>query len=158
MVSRAHEAAGDEDQAAQAAAADVVVDWRTGLALYGIDPVAYFSQHRAVPGLPEWELDLSGVVWRFRNVGNRAAFASNPGVYLPQFGGYDPIAAARGVATAGNPLVWLIHEERLYLFHDQRARTAFAASPTAAIAAAQARWNTLRPQLDATGSIAGGAQ
>lgn len=134
-------------------AADVVVDWRTGLALYGIDPVAYFSQRQAVPGLPGFELDLSGVIWRFRNTGNRAAFALNPTVYFPQFAGYDPIAAGRGVATPGNPLVWLIHGTRLYLFYGPEARTAFAADPDAALAAAQGRWPELRSQLDATGAI-----
>ena len=50
----------------------------------------------------------AGAVWRFSNVGNREAFAARPDVYMPQFGGYDPVGVARGVAVAGNPLVWLI--------------------------------------------------
>ena len=35
--------------------------------------------------------------------GNRAAFAANPDIYMPRFGGYDPLGVARGVAVAGNP-------------------------------------------------------
>ena len=45
----------------------------------------------------------------------------DPDVYMPQFGGYDPLGVARGVAVAGNPNVWLIAGERLFLFYD-RAR------------------------------------
>ena len=41
---------------------------------------------------------------------------------MPQFGGYDPIALARGVALAGNPLEWQIVGDRLYLFYSAQAR------------------------------------
>ena len=56
-----------------------------------------------VAGSANFELRYGGAVWRFRNVGNRDAFAAQPDVYMPQFGGYDPIGVARGVAVAGNP-------------------------------------------------------
>ena len=52
-------------------------------------------------GNPELELRYGGAAWRFCNVGNRAAFAAQPEVYMPQFGGYDPVGVARGVAVAG---------------------------------------------------------
>ena len=68
-----------------------------------------------------------GAVWRFCNVGNRAAFAARPDVYMPQYGGYDPLGVARGVAVAGNPNVWLIAGERLFLFYDRSRREKFAA-------------------------------
>jgi hypothetical protein len=60
-------------------------------------------------------LRLDGAVWRFRNEGNRAAFAEHPEVYLPRFGGYDAVAIARGVSVPGHPLFWTITGERLYL-------------------------------------------
>lgn len=146
---RAQEAAGAETDASA-----VVVDWRTGVALYGIDPVAYFSDAQAIPGRADNELRFSGVVWRFRNPGNRDAFAADSATYLPRFAGYDPIAAGRGVATPGNPLVWLIHDQRLYLFHAPETRAAFLANPREAITAGLDRWPALRARLDATGSIA----
>jgi hypothetical protein len=118
----------------------VVVDERTGLAIYGFDPVAYFTENAAAPGREELELPFAGAIWRFRNDGNRAAFAQRPDVYMPQFGGYDPVVLARGVATAGHPGVWLIVGERLYLFHTREARASFAADPQAIMTAAQAKW------------------
>jgi len=118
----------------------VVVDRHTGLALYGFDPVAYFTEVTAVAGLPEFELSFAGAVWRFRNEGNRAAFADRPDVYMPRFGGYDALAVARGVAVPGNPRYWLVTDQRLYLFESPAARAAFAADPQTVLAAAQARW------------------
>jgi len=138
-------------------AGQVVVDWRTGLALYGMDPVAYFAVQRAVPGLPEFEVELAGRPWRFASSGNKAAFLAAPEAYVPAFAGYDPVAAGRAVAAPGNPLIWLIFEQRLYLFQELENRAAFAADPHPVIATALRHWPKLRQELDATGAIAGGA-
>src|SRR5689334_4948039 len=70
----------------------IVVDWHTGLALGGFDPVDYFVDGDAMRGKGGFEHTFAGVVWRFRNEGNRAAFAADPEVYMPRFGGYDPVA------------------------------------------------------------------
>ncbi len=107
----------------------VVVDPNSGLAISGIDPVAYFTDKNPVFGRPALELSLDGTIWRFRNEGNRAAFAAHPEVYRPRFGGYDPTAIARDRSVAGNPLIWAIVEERLYLFYSDETRRAFLADP-----------------------------
>jgi hypothetical protein len=59
---------------------------------------------------------------------------------MPRFGGYDPVALARGVATAGHPHLWVVADNRLYLFHSLAAQSAFATDPGVAIAAAEAKW------------------
>jgi hypothetical protein len=118
----------------------LVVDRHTGLALYGFDPVAYFTDVTPMVGRPEFELSFAGAVWRFRNEGNRAAFVDRPDIYMPQFGGYDPLAVARGVAVPGNPQIWLVAHDRLYLFETPAGRAAFAADPVKAAAGAQATW------------------
>jgi hypothetical protein len=118
----------------------IVVDRHTGLAIHGFDPVAYFTDAKATIGREELELSLGGVAWRFRNLGNRAAFAEYPHIYMPRFGGYDPVALARGVATPGHPHLWLVADDRLYLFHSLDAQSTFAADPSRAVAAAEARW------------------
>jgi hypothetical protein len=91
-------------------------------------------------GSADLELRYGGVFWRFCNVGNRAAFAERPDVYMPQYGGYDPLGAARGVAVAGNPNVWIIVGERLFLFYDRVRREKFAADSARFIAAAARNW------------------
>jgi hypothetical protein len=125
----------------------VVVDRHTGLALYGIDPVGYFTAGKPVAGRPDVELTYAGAVWRFGNEGNRAAFAADPDVYMPRFGGYDPVGISRGLATPGYPALWVVHDERLYLFYTAEARAAFIANPNAVIAGAAARWSTVKSEL-----------
>lgn len=125
----------------------IVVDRHTGLAINGYDPVGYFTDAKPMPGRDELEYLFAGAVWRFRNEGNRAAFIDRPEVYMPRFGGYDPTSVARGVATEGHPLIWLIAGTRLYLFHSAEERAAFAADESAAIAAAEARWHSVEREL-----------
>ncbi len=118
----------------------VVADWHNGLAISGFDPVAYFTDGAPKPGLADFEYFFAGATWRFRNEGNRAAFAADPQVYMPQFGGYDPIAVARGVGTAGHPRLWLITGQRLYLFYSEDDRNEFARDPQGALEAAEDMW------------------
>lgn len=118
----------------------VVTNYHTGLAISGFDPVAYFTTARALIGRPDVETRLVGATWRFVNAGNRAAFVDNPDVYMPVFGGYDPMGVARGVAVPGHPEIWLIAGERLYLFRDRSTRDAFIASPEEFLATANRLW------------------
>lgn len=130
-------------KAAGPAPAALVVDSHTGLAISGFDPVAYFTDKAPRAGKPGLELSLAGGVWRFRNEGNRAEFAAHPDVYMPQFGGYDPVAISRGASVRGHPLFWSVTGERLYLFYSEKAREEFLADAGRIIAAAQRKWPRL---------------
>ena len=125
----------------------VVVNRFSGLAIEGFDPVAYFIDHQPVMGSQDFEASQAGAVWRFRNEGNRASFIAHPEVYGPQFGGYDPVDVARGVAFAGNPRFWVIASGRLYLFGLEQHRDEFAADPERYVQPASARWPTLQQTL-----------
>jgi hypothetical protein len=125
----------------QAAAEErTVVNSHSGLAISGFDPVAYFTDGAPKVGRPDMELSQGGAVWRFRNEGNRAAFAGHPEVYMPRFGGYDPVAIARGTSVPGHPMVWAVIGERLYLFYSDTTRAAFIADPGRIIEAATRKW------------------
>ncbi len=132
---------------AQPAAAPVEVDRQTGLAISGFDPVAYFTEGKPLLGQDGLELRLGGAVWRFRNEGNRAAFAAHPEVYMPRFGGYDPVALARGTSVPGHPLIWALVRQRLYLFYDENARTTFIVDPGRIIVAAERKWPAIAKGL-----------
>ena len=125
----------------------VVVDRYTGLAIGGVDPVAYFTDTRPLAGRPDFEFAEAGAIWRFRNEGNRAYFLAHPEIYSPQFGGYDPTDVARGVAVAGDPRFWLISGQRLFLFGRTETRDAFAADPSRVMREAKARWPGLQETL-----------
>jgi len=125
----------------------VVTNRYTGLAIDGFDPVDYFVEGAPKEGRADLELRSDGAVWRFRNEGNRAAFAGAPAVYAPRFGGHDPMAMARGAATPGHPRLWLIAEQGLYLFYSAEARSAFAKDPASAIDAAERSWPDVQRTL-----------
>jgi len=118
----------------------IVADVQTGLAISGFDPVSYFTDSRPKIGRAEVEYGFARVTWRFDNEGNRAAFMRDPEVYMPRFGGYDPVAIARGASVAGHPLYWVVVHERLYLFYDATARAAFLKDPDRYIDAAERKW------------------
>jgi len=117
-----------------------VTNRHTGLAIDGFDPVAYFTDAAPIEGRPEFEYRFKGVIWRFDNEGNLAAFAAHSDQYVPRFGGYDPVAVARGIALAGNPAFWAIVGDRLFLFYSGEALASFTADTHHAIAAAEAKW------------------
>jgi len=136
------------DRAAQGSTTErIVVNRYSGLAIEGFDPVAYFTDAQPVRGLPDFEASEAGAVWRFHNASNRDAFAAHPEIYGPQFGGYDPIDVARGVALAGNPRFFVVTGQRLYLFSREDSRNAFAADPARFLTDAHARWPGLQNTL-----------
>jgi hypothetical protein len=132
---------------ARSAAEPVEVNSLTGLAISGFDPVAYFTEGKPVLGQAGLELRFGGAVWQFQNEGNRAAFAAHPEVYRPRFGGYDPVALARGTSVPGHPLIWTRLRDRLYFFYDEKARAAFLADPGRIIVAAERKWPAIAKEL-----------
>ncbi len=148
LVTAVWPATGPGSGAALAATTERIVTNRySGLAIEGFDPLSYFVDGHPEMGAPEFEAAQGGVVWRFRNEGNRASFVAHPDIYAPQFGGYDPGDLARAVTVAGNPLFWLIAGSRLYLFAREENRDAFAANPTPYLKVATVRGPTLEEQL-----------
>ncbi|MBR0884260.1 MULTISPECIES: YHS domain-containing (seleno)protein [Bradyrhizobium] len=125
----------------------IVVNRFSGVAIEGFDPVSYFVDGAAVQGTAEFEANLWGAVWRFRNESNRASFLAHPEIYGPQFGGYDPADIARGVAVAANPRFYVISAQRLYLFSREANRDAFAADPERFLYEVRKRWPALQEQL-----------
>jgi hypothetical protein len=125
----------------------LVVDRNSGLAISGFDPVAYFIDGVASLGKGDFEASFAGAVWRFRNEGNRGAFIADPDTYMPRFGGYDPIGVARGVAVAGDPRLWILSGERLYLFSAPEGRDRFVGEAERIVAAAEGKWPSVKLTL-----------
>ncbi len=124
----------------------VVTDPLTGVALSGYDPVSYFTGTEPQLGRSDYVVQWSGVPWYFSSPANRDVFARAPEVYAPQFGGYSPMALARGFLSDGNPRIFSVYRQRLYLFYSVGTREAFLLSPEKALEDAASRW----PALSAT--------
>jgi hypothetical protein len=86
------------------------------LAIKGYDPVAYFTQQRATPGLPEFEYWWDEHRWQFSSAKHRDLFRADPVKYAPQFANFCAVALGRGEVREANPEYWLISDGKLYLF------------------------------------------
>ncbi|WP_319533178.1 YHS domain-containing (seleno)protein [uncultured Cohaesibacter sp.] len=125
----------------------IVVDSSSGNALYGYDPVAYFTEHAAIRGKRELGYSWNGVTWLFANRANRAVFQADPEVYAPQYGGHGALAMARGYVSNSNPLVWAIYGDRLFLFYSFTARAAWVEAIDLHIKRSDINWMKLEGTL-----------
>lgn len=121
-------------------------DVHSGLALSGIDPVAYHTERRPVAGDPQHELTWRGVVWRFSSAANLAAFREAPEVYEPAFSGFDPTGVAEGRAVDSDPRHFLVLGSRLFVFHSAETARRFGSEP-ALVAQATERWPAVAAQI-----------
>ena len=64
----------------------------------------------------------------------------------PRLGAYDAEAISRGRIVDANPLLYLVHEGRLYIFRNDASRARFLADPAIA-ARSEERWNALKGEL-----------
>lgn len=127
------------------AAARYWSDSATGIAIGGFDPLAYFTSQEERIGTANHEVTWRGLVWRFANEGNKAAFMAAPLIYAPQFGGFGLVSVSRGLPAIGNPRIWAIHEDRLYFFHSHALRTIWESNVEQTILEARAKWTILEP-------------
>jgi hypothetical protein len=86
------------------------------LAIKGYDPVAYFTNGKPTPGVPEFEYKWDDHVWRFASAEHRDLFKADPVRYAPQFGNFCAMALAKGEIVVANPENWLISDGKLYVF------------------------------------------
>jgi YHS domain-containing protein len=88
-------------------------------ALQGYDPVAYFTQRKAVKGNASISTTHEGVEYNFSSAANKAKFLSAPTQYEPQYGGWCAYAlGARNMKVAIDPSTFKIIDGKLYLFYN----------------------------------------
>ncbi|HEX9906807.1 MAG TPA: YHS domain-containing (seleno)protein [Propylenella sp.] len=85
-------------------------------AIEGYDPVAYFTEGRAVKGSEEHAYEWLGASWHFASEEHRRLFEANPISYAPQFGGLCSEGMAYNEMTVNiEPEAWQIVDGKLYL-------------------------------------------
>ncbi|MFZ1368741.1 MAG: YHS domain-containing (seleno)protein [Ferruginibacter sp.] len=90
------------------------------LALKGYDPVAYFTQKRAVKGSKDMALQHQGVIYHFSSVSNKDAFKTNPAKYEPEYGGWCAYAMGQNAEKVSvDPETFKILNGKLYLFYNR---------------------------------------
>lgn len=88
------------------------------VAIQGYDPVAYFTQNKAVKGSSANSVTYKNVTYRFATPADKEAFQKNPDQYEPQYGGWCAYAmGATGEKVEIDPETFKVKDGKLYLFY-----------------------------------------
>jgi hypothetical protein len=88
------------------------------VAIQGYDPVAYFTQNKAVKGIESFSATVDGVIYYFADAEDKALFLKDWKKYEPQYGGWCAYAmGATGEKVEIDPESFKISDGKLFLFY-----------------------------------------
>ena len=88
-------------------------------AIKGYDPVAYFTESKAVKGSKKFTHKWMDAKWRFSSQENKDLFVANPEKYAPQYGGYCAYAVSQNDTAGIDPDQFTILNGKLYLNYNK---------------------------------------
>lgn len=110
-------------------------------AINGYDPVAYFTDKKAVPGNEAFSYLWKNVKWNFSSEENKKLFVENATKYAPQFGGYCAFAVSKGFTANSNPNTFEIINGKLYLFDSEEVKADWKANLKDNLQKSETNWN-----------------
>ena len=99
-------------------------DQKAVVPLEGLDPVM-LVQGKEVMGKEEISITRGGFQYWFANAENKAKFEKEPTRYEIQMGGSCPVVPG----ATGNPDLFVVHKERIYIFATNGCVAEFKADP-----------------------------
>jgi YHS domain-containing protein len=124
-------------------AKEPVYQTRSGVAIKGYDPVAYFTESKPVEGSSEFVHEWRGAKWQFASQKNLDLFKADPEKYAPQYGGYCAYAVAKNSLAKIDPEAWRIIDGKLYLNYSANIQKRWEKDPPGYIAAANENYPKL---------------
>jgi YHS domain-containing protein len=111
-----------------------------GVILKGYDPVAYFTQKKAVKGSPKYQTTYQGATYYFSSVADLATFKKSPSKYVPQYGGFCASGMANRQANDSDPTVFFVIKGKLYVCASSEAGQGFQSNAPANVKKADDNW------------------
>lgn len=108
--------------------------------LGGYDPVAYFTDGKAVRGTGFHVSVVDGVTYVFASAEHKQLFDADPDKYLPAYGGYCAYGLGVGKKFVANPEVWKVVEGKLYLNLDEKIQKSWEKDIPGYITKGDANW------------------
>src|SRR5437016_2317127 len=112
---------------------------KTGVAIQGYDPVAFFTDNTPVKGKPEFPARHNGELYYFASKEHRELFKSDPAKYKPAFGGYCAYGVSKGKLVEIDVDAFQIVKGKLLVQYSEAVRDDFIVSTTFA-ACSTRRW------------------
>lgn len=127
---------------------------KSGVAIGGYDPVAYFDG-APMKGDARYAGEWQGATWYFASPANRDTFLAEPEKYAPQYGGWCAYGAAKGYAAEVDPAdAWTIYKGKLYLNWDAAVKRDWSKDIPGYLAQSEANWRTIKAGLaDGTAKV-----
>jgi YHS domain-containing protein len=110
-------------------------------AINGYDPVAFFTENKAVEGKGEFTFKWKEAEWKFSSERNMDLFKANPEKYEPEYGGYCAFAISTGFSANCNPSSFVIIDEKLYLFDSDEIKSDWLKNRDKNIREGNRNWN-----------------
>lgn len=123
--------------------ADVNVDAK-GVALRGYDPVSYQAGANPVMGSGAFTAAHQGATYHFASGANRDAFKADPARYAPAYGGFCAMGVAMGRKLDGDPSLYRVVGNHLYLNVNQAVQTRWVQDIPGNLAKANEAWPGLQ--------------
>ena len=136
-----------------ALAGDQYID-DTGYAISGYDVVSYWdleqvpiggTQPAPLAGDATITAEYNGATWAFANEANRDRFLEDPAAFIPVYDGHCAYGVAQGGKVPGNPLLWRIVDDRLYLNITARVNTWWEDDIPGFIVRSETIWQDIEP-------------
>jgi YHS domain-containing protein len=113
---------------------------KSGVAIGGYDPVAFFTEHKPVKGNPEFPARRNGAIYYFASKEHRELFKKDPKKYEPEFGGYCAYGVSKGKLVEIDVEAFQIVDGRLLLQYSKGVRDDFNKDAKANLEKADANW------------------
>jgi YHS domain-containing protein len=111
-----------------------------GVILKGYDPVAYFTQKKAVKGSAKYQTTYQGATYYFSSAADLSAFKKSPSKYVPQYGGFCANGMSNRQANDSDPTVFFVLKGKLYVCASSEAAKGFQSNAQANIKKADDNW------------------
>lgn len=116
---------------------------KTGVAIQGYDPVAFFTDGRPVKGKPEFPARHNGALYHFASKEHRDLFKADPAKYEPAFGGYCAYGVSRNKLVEIDVEAFQIVDGRLLLQYSKGVRDDFNKDTKGNLTKANTNWPAL---------------
>ena len=117
---------------------------RSGKAIDGYDPVAYFKEGKPVKGIEQFSFKWNDANWIFLNQQNLDSFKMDPIKFAPQYGGYCAYGVSEDHKSPTDPQAWTIVEGKLYLNYNLKVKEMWNKDQAKRIMDADKNWLLLR--------------
>ncbi len=128
---------------------------KSGRALQGYDPVAFFTKGKPVKGNPAIVSKINGATYVFASAEDKELFDKEPAKYMPQFGGYCAYGVSKGDLVKIEVDAFQIVDGRLLLQYNKSIRDKFNKDTKGNLKIADAQWPTVSKKKPSTGWFGG---